>query len=683
MSDTRRRRRWPYVLGGFVLLVALVAALWDWNWFKPVVEAQASKALGRPVTITKLRVHLARNPHIEADGLVIANPADWPGGGNFATADRLALDIDAMAYIRQRAIVIPRIEIDHPQVDAAQQPDGRANWTIPSSDTASSGPSTAPAPQIGDLVINDGHASVLVPKLKADFKLDIATREQAGQPSQIVATAKGTYAAQPVDATFTGGGLLSLRDAAQPYPIDLKVTNGATHVSLVGTVQNPLSFAGANLKLELAGPDMSKLTALTGVPIPETPPYNIAGQLDYVANKIRFTGFTGRLGHSDLNGSLEVDTGGARPVLTADLASRLVDLDDLAGFIGAKPGNSHEAGQTPEQRREVARAESSPRLLPDTPINVPKLNAADIHLKYKGAKIQGRSQPLDNISANLDIVDGAVSLHPLSFGVGRGQIVATIDLAQQNNVMHTKAEVDFQRLDIARLLAATNLVQGAGTLGGHAVLDAQGNSLAQILGHGNGELKLFVAGGGNLSALMVDLSGLEFGNALLSALGVPNRATLQCLATDFVLRQGELNTQTFLLDTSEAKIGMTGAVNLRNETIDLRVRSQTKHFSIGSLNAPIDIGNTIKSPSIRPELGEIGVRAGAAVALGIVATPLAALLPTIQFGTGEDNACAGLLRVSTAPVQVPSAARAPAARGQGARTPGPRAPPHGPVQARR
>ena len=671
MSETRRHRRWPYVIGALVLAVALVVAFWDWNWFKPIVEAQASKALGRPVTMTNLRVHLSRNPHIEADGIVIANPPDWPGGGNFATADRLAVDVDAFAYVRNRAIVIPRIELDHPEVNAAEQPDGRANWTIPSSAPSGTTPSTAPDPRIGDLVINDGHAGVVIPKLKADFHLDIATREQPGQPAQLIATAKGTYAAQPIDATFIGGGLLSLRDAAQPYPVDLKVTNGPTRVALVGSVQNPLSFAGADLRLELAGPDMSKLTPLTGVPIPETPPYDIAGKLDYVAGKIRFTGFNGKLGRSDLNGSLEVDTGGARPVVTADLNSRLVDLDDLGGFIGAKPGDSRQAGQTAEQRREVARAEASSKLLPDTPINLPKLNFADVHLKYKGAKIQGRSQPLDNIVANLDIVDGAVSLHPLSFGVGRGQIVATIDLAQQNNVMHVRANVDFQRLDIQRLLAATNLVQGAGTLGGHAVLDANGNSLAQMLGRGNGELKLFVAGGGNLSALLVDLSGLEFGNAVLSALGVPNRATLQCLATDFVLRQGELNTQTFLLDTSEAKIGMTGGVNLRTEAIDLRLRSETKHFSIGSLNAPIDIGNTIKSPSIKPELGEVGVRAGAAVALGIVATPLAALLPTIQFGTGEDNACAGLLRTATSPVRVP-AASAPVRRTARA-----------PVQARR
>ena len=283
---------------------------------------------------------------------------------------------------------------------------------------------------------------------------------------------------------------------------------------------------------------------------------------------------------------------------------------------------------------------------------------ADVHLKYRGARIEGRSQPLDNIVANLDIVDGQIAVHPLEFGVGQGRIVGNIDLAQQDNLLHMKSKIDFQRVDIGRLLGATGFVKGAGALGGQAVIDTTGNSLAQMLGRGNGDLRLFVAGGGNVSALIVDLSGLELGNALLSALGVPNRATLQCMAADFALRNGVLNTQTFLVDTSEAKIGMTGDINLRNEVLDLRLRTESKHFSIGSLNTPIDVDGTFKSPSVRPEAKELALRGGAAIALGIIGTPLAALIPTIQFGTGEDNACAGLLGRAEAPAHIPPAAPA-------------------------
>lgn len=638
MSETKRRR-WPFVLGGLALALALFLAVFRWDWLIPPVNAQASKALGRPVTVTHLHVRLGRVPHIEADGVTVANPDGWPGGGTFATADRLSVDIDALAFIRSRAVVIPDIAIDHPQVDAQQLEDGRANWTL-----AGGGGSTGPAPKIGNLRINDGHAHVVMAKLKSDFNVDVATEDKEGQPSQIVASAKGTYARAPIDATFTGGALLSLRDESHPYPVNLQVANGPTKISLVGTVKDPLAFAGADLKLDLSGPDMSLLLPLTGVAVPKTPPYRITGALDYADGSVKFNGMNGKVGSSDLEGDLQVDTRPQRPVLTADLKSKLVDLKDLGGFIGAEPGDASKGTKKA--------APSNGRVLPSDPVSLPKLNVADVHLKYRADRIQGRSQPLDNMRADLDIENGAVSLAPLSFSIGRGQIVSDIKLAQSGQGVHAKTTIDFQRVDVDKLLASTGAARGAGAIGGRAVIDGTGTSMAEILAHGNGELKLYMGSGGNVSALLVDLSGLEFGNAVLSALGVPNRATVQCLITDFVLQQGVVDAHTVLLDTDEARVGGKGNINLRDESLKLVLNTESKHFSVGSLPAPVDITGTFAKPSVLPDLAVVGARAGAAVGLGILLTPLGALLPTIQLGTGEDNACAGLLASAKAPPSV-------------------------------
>lgn len=99
-----------------------------------------------------------------------------------------------------------------------------------------------------------------------------------------------------------------------------------------------------------------------------------------------------------------------------------------------------------------------------------------------------------------------------------------------------------------------------------------------------------------------------------------------------------------MLDTDASRIGITGGVNLRTERMGLTLRTQAKHFSVGSLPTPIGVGGTLGSPSIKPDLAEGGARAAAAVGLGVLLTPVAGLLPTIQFGTGEDHACAGLLQ---------------------------------------
>ena len=91
--------------------------------------------------------------------------------------------------------------------------------------------------------------------------------------------------------------------------------------------------------------------------------------------------------------------------------------------------------------------------------------------------------------------------------------------------------------------------------------------------------------------------------------------------------------------TKEANVHGTGSVNLRNETIDYKLNTEAAHFSIGSLHAPINIKGPLKSPSIRPEVGELAVRGGLAGALAVLVPPLA-ILPTIEFGQDESHECA-------------------------------------------
>jgi hypothetical protein len=50
-------------------------------------------------------------------------------------------------------------------------------------------------------------------------------------------------------------------------------------------------------------------------------------------------------------------------------------------------------------------------------------------------------------------------------------------------------------------------------------------------------------------------------------------------------------------------------------------------------------------------------RAGAAAGLGVLLTPLGALLPTIQFGVGNDNACTAAEQAEHQPLQVHSPSR--------------------------
>ena len=103
--------------------------------------------------------------------------------------------------------------------------------------------------------------------------------------------------------------------------------------------------------------------------------------------------------------------------------------------------------------------------------------------------------------------------------MGRGRIAADVLLAPgEGDALRARAEVRFERLDVARLMHASGGHQGAGALNGTARLEGTGRSVAEILGGADGAVFLWMAGG-ELSKLLVDLAGLRLGSALLSSLG--------------------------------------------------------------------------------------------------------------------------------------------------------------------
>jgi uncharacterized protein involved in outer membrane biogenesis len=609
-----------------VLITALMvlAFAWDWNWFRPLVERRATAALGRKVTLQKFDVKAGWQPLLVADGIVVANPPDFPAQTRFGSIARLSVRVDLRRLLHRR-IRLLEINADQPRGDLRPGPSGEANWKF---DVAGNGGSGTPV-EIGSVTITDGNITFHDPQFKTDVALFVRTEPASdGNDARLLIDAKGTYAHQPITARFVGGSVLTLRESGHPYPVDLQAANGKTVITLKGTLERPLELGGADLDLHLRGDDLAALYPLTGVPLPPSAAYTLKGKLDYSGERVRFTDFAGVVGKSDLGGNLDIDLTRKKRLITAELHSGNVDMVDLAGFTGAKP------------RKPTAK--DPWRVLPDTPINLPRIRAADLDVHYKIAHFKNKKIPLDNLAAHIIVRDGLLSLSPLSFGVAEGNIVAHVKLDGRQDVVHSTADVDFRRIDLKRLLRNSKLVKGTGLIGGTASIDSTGNSTAKILANGNGELRLFMHEG-DLSAVLVDLAGLEFGKALLSALGLPSRTDVRCAVTDFELRQGVMRPKILLVDTGQANIIGDGLINLQNETLDLRIHTEPKHPGLISLRAPVLVRGQFKKPGVKPDMKRLVARGGAAVALGVLLTPLAALLPTIELGLGKDNNCQALI----------------------------------------
>ena len=630
---TRRRAvRWLLCSGlaAVVVIVAIVISIP--YWIAPLIERYASASLARPVTIRDVALHWGDPTTLIADDVVIGNPPGFARDEEpLVRMARLAVGIDLAASLRRRSIVIASVEIEQPTIRAIETEDGQENYRLPSTSR----------PQIGRISVLNGRAHISLAGLHTDLELTFATERGPGEAgsTRIVAEARGKFAGQPVEAQFASGLPSFAQDTSEILPIEMAVQSESTQASVKGTVQDPFGPGRAKGDFLIAGPNMAVLTPLTGASLPLTPPYKLTGKLDFASEVYRITDAKAQLGRSEAEGGLTVTMRPRqRPEITAEVLSHNIDLRDLGSPLG-KSGPAGTPGQPPPQKAQVARPEgkssASPRLLPHETLHVAKLDWADVHLTARVQRIQGGSMPLDDLAVGIDIVDGAMTLHQLSIGIGQGRISGDIRLMPKaDETLQTRADLQFERVDVSRLMRASGSSQGSGALNGAVHLAGTGRSIAEILAGADGAASFWMLGG-ELSSLLVDLAGLRLGSALLSALEGSPTTHVECFLADLAVRRGILSTRTLLLDTADAVTEGTGTVDLGQERIQIRLRTQSKHLTVGVLPAPLLITGTLQEPRAEPDPNTPAGRGGIAGAL--------AALPTIQLGIGNAPHCENLV----------------------------------------
>jgi AsmA family protein len=106
--------------------------------------------------------------------------------------------------------------------------------------------------------------------------------------------------------------------------------------------------------------------------------------------------------------------------------------------------------------------------------------------------------------------------------------------------------------------------------------------------------------------------------------------------------QGVVHSRTLVLDTDAALVAGSGELRLDTQTLDLQIRGRPKHPTL-ALHAPITVSGTLTKPRVAVQKSGALLQGGAAVTLGTVLTPLAAVLAFVDPGLAHDADCTALL----------------------------------------
>jgi AsmA family protein len=634
----QRSRKSIAIVALIALLVAVLIALFDWNWLRGPVSSFLSGKLGRPLRIEgNLHGEFSFKPLFTADNVVLENA---PGSDEplMVEVRQVGVRIDLWSLLR-RPVSLPEVTLVTPRVLLERDANGRENWVM--GERSKEG-DTSGVPSIGTLRIDDGLLRYrdLPAKTNVQAKVETTTAADGSMPMRFNGT--GTLRGNEFTVAGSAATLLALENKDRPYRVDVKARAGETAARFNGNFipSRPDNVDGA---MTLEGRDLSQLYPIIPVPLPWTPAYRLSGQLRHEGDLWSFRQMSGRVGTSDLAGIFSVNRKNERPSIEADLVSQQINYKDLGGFVGLPPPNEAAKTRTAEQTKEAAKLSTNGRVLPSKPYEFERLRAADVKVHFRGKRFVASEVPLDDLDAVLDLRNGVLKLEPLNFGLAGGKVASTITMDARDKVIKTKAEIAVRNIDVKQVLPALKPPSGsAGKLGGRAQFSATGNSVADMLAGIDGEIAL-ISSGGEASELAVVLSNLDLARAAQLLLTGDAKSPIRCVVADFVAENGVMDAKTLVVDTEAENIVGSGKVDFTKEQYDLVLKALSKKPSLLALRGPIGVNGSFKSPHVAPQAGPLLARVGASVALGAVLTPIASLLPLIDFGGAPDANCRDLM----------------------------------------
>lgn len=668
-ADLRMRLRvgailkWTGIaLAGVAVLLAGTAAFFlfafDWNALRDTAGTRGSAALGRDLAIEgALDIQPGwRVWRVHAEGVRLAN-AEWARTEgskepNMLQIERVDASIEIWELLRGR-IVLPELNFVRPQIVIEKLDEDRKNWKFGQS--SKKGPSkkgpdggkvakeaVAPEdrtefPVIGRLTIEGGRLVYrdAPAKLFVDTKVSMAIGTGGDDEEQLIEfEGRGTLQNEPFLLTVTGGSLLTLRDPDKPYPLRVDIRAGPTRFFAEGKMDDPLQMKGIDVRLEASGKNLADIFTFTAIPTPPTPPYDIRGRLVKEGERWTFHEFRGQVGGSDLGGHLEYDAQKERAVVRVDLVSERLNFEDLKGFIGADP-------EKKDEERD--------RVLPDAPLNLERLRATDLDVRLRAKRITAPNNlPLDDMDSRFVLDRGLLTVDPLTFGVAGGTIAGAISLDGRKDIPGVQTSITMRGLSLKSFFTGKAMQElFAGRFGGRIVLTGVGPSLAEVLGSSNGRLTATMSGG-ELSLLAMEAAGLDVAEGLARLLGQDRSTGVRCIVGDFKVEGGVAASQALVIDTDDTRLDGNGTIDLKHERLGIRLLANPKDPGPLAARTPITVRGTMKEPKIGIETVPLLARGAAALGLGAVFPPLAAI-PFTEFGLGEDSDCNALLQQTADP----------------------------------
>jgi uncharacterized protein involved in outer membrane biogenesis len=628
-SPSKRWRRWVLSAGAVpVLVVGACFAIVDSEYGHRAFIQHLASSSGRDIQVRgRMQMHLLTpSPSLVWEQVTIGNPP-WTRPGTLARIDKLALTFDFP--LPWRKAKIRRLEMQGASLDLVRDAEGRGNWFSNPPGRKSSGRGRL----IRSIEVRDARIVLHDERRHLDFDGVVSVSDEDGAANAGAAAsnamlqirARGQLNGQPV-ALAINSDPLATASYERPYRFAFNEQSAGSHLVGRGSLHKPFSFDELDISFDAAGTSLHDLYYLVGVTLPNTAPFTLTGKMTRDRTRFVYDHLLAHFGKSDLGGRIVTSTVNDRPHLDADVQARWLQLADFG---------KHAADGRPIQ------SDKKKFLLSDANLPIGVLRARDASIKLRADTLVAGPLQLQSLSADAQVEKSVLTVPVLTATFKQSQVKATLRTDATHEQPITDLEIRVAGLELEQFGKPGRKPPFAGPLQAHVHVVGQGTSLHGLASTANGTLAAVLPRGA-MRASLADAAGVSLRSLGLMLSG-DQETPVRCGLAHFKAENGKLNGEHLLIDTEPVLIAGSGGIDLATETLDLQLNGHPKKLRLGRLRTPLYVQGPVAHPSFSMDRSRLLGQAGAAVAIGLAVTPVAAVLALVDPGLAKDADCATLI----------------------------------------
>jgi uncharacterized protein involved in outer membrane biogenesis len=367
--------------------------------------------------------------------------------------------------------------------------------------------------------------------------------------------------------------------------------------------------------------NLADLSYLFNLQAPNSAPFALKTRAIGQGPQVRFERLSGRIGASDVVGSIKSDQSNTRHRVTADLRfGRWTKADIEAAFATLPPHSS-----TRVTSGAAAIGKPSRWLLSDAPFPIERLRAIDVDSRIEAKSLEGYTAPMTDVRSHVVLDHGSLTFSKARARIYGGELSGdgVLDVRSSTPQVTIKGKLQGAEIGQAQAMAANGV---SGNIGARFWFAGRGASLHDAAAHAGGQTKVYIGPG-----LLPRPAAFLLGGDLLRAagsLGDTRRAvSVFCAAATFSGFTGRFRTDDLVIQTPVGITAGNGTINFADERLAMILTGQPTRKRLFQVAMPVKLEGPLARPTASLLPGANARKLGIKGKLGVLLSPVAAVLP--------------------------------------------------------